>query len=567
MRFVFRSVLVLAVILAAFVGGFLVQRFDIGPMTDWAFRVERKIGKMTGQPSLTQQAVDLVESTFVRLRGTVYEIPDNHYIRGGGLTVWGEDLIIVDRLGRLYILYEGEGISRLWQAGVPDNGLAAYEAEIAAGVWDGYSNKPHTIRYNDIQYIDTGVLRGLALSYTFYDPARRCYGNRVAWLPVDTGIADVAALQSAAQDWQILFESKPCLDPNPTWTAIDGLMAGGRMAFEAPSTLYLGNGEFHLDGVHTYDVGAQDDTVDYGKVIAIDLAGGGSRHVSKGHRNLQGMAIDTAGRLWATEHGIRGGDELNLIREGAAYGWPEVTLGTLYSGQPFPSRGAPGQHDFQTKPVFAWLPSAAISSLMAIDGFDPAWDGNLLAGSLSSSEFGRSLFNIKIEGERVLYVERIEIGRRIRYLTQWGADRIAVWLDTNELVIFRAEERPDPLGSTLDQLAAKWPDEVENQTRIVMAKCAECHSFEPRQNRSAPSLNGVWSREIAGAVFDYSDALSARGGSWSPGALRDYLSAPGTFAPGTSMPDQGLEDGPVLDAVLEVLENVDTSGTPDLRYN
>lgn len=340
------------------------------------------------------------------------------------------------------------------------------------------------------------------------------------------------------------------------------------MAFQAPSTLYLGNGDFHLDGIHTYDVGVQDDATDYGKILAIDVRTGAARHVSKGHRNLQGLAIDSQGRLWSAEHGVRGGDELNLVREGAAYGWPEVSLGTLYSGQPIPVRGVQGQHDFQVKPVFAWLPSAAVSALAAIEGFDPAWNGNLLAGSLSSAEFGQSLFNIKIVGERVMYVERIRIGRRIRDVRQWGPDRIAVWLDTNEVVIFRSEPRVDPLGEALAQLSAGWSPDLRSQVRSTMAKCAECHSFEPNLNTAAPSLNGVWGRDIASTAFaGYSDALADVDGRWSAETLGAFLSDPAAFAPGTSMPAPNLAPGPLMDAVIETLKAIDTADKPDLRYN
>jgi hypothetical protein len=71
-----------------------------------------------------------------------------------------------------------------------------------------------------------------------------------------------------------------------------------------------------------------DPSADYGKLLRIRLADGTAERVSTGHRNPQGLTVDDLGRLWLTEHGPRGGDELNLITPGRDYGWPRVTLGT-----------------------------------------------------------------------------------------------------------------------------------------------------------------------------------------------------------------------------------------------
>ena len=71
--------------------------------------------------------------------------------------------------------------------------------------------------------------------------------------------------------------------------------------------------------------------------------------------------------------------------------------------------------------------------MAVIDGFHPAWDGDLLIGSLKAG----TLFRARIMEERLISLEPIVIGQRIRDVMQWGADRIALWLDSNELVILR----------------------------------------------------------------------------------------------------------------------------------
>ncbi|MFW5845348.1 MAG: PQQ-dependent sugar dehydrogenase [Planctomycetota bacterium] len=109
---------------------------------------------------------------------------------------------------------------------------------------------------------------------------------------------------------------------------------------------------------------------------------------SYGHRNPQGLAMDPVGSvLYSTEHGPRGGDELNRIEPGADYGWPLVTHGINYNGTPITERTtAPGITD----PLRAWVPSPAFSGLVVYRGKAfPDWQGDLLAGSLKAEELRR----------------------------------------------------------------------------------------------------------------------------------------------------------------------------------
>jgi len=566
MRILLSLMLILGLLAAAIVGGFAVRHYEIGAFTSLVERVERKVNELRGAPSEWDIAFDLIETTNVRLRGTVYEIPRDEFASGGALAVWGQDLLVMDRLGTIRRLVEGQGIVPTG-IGVPDNGRTAYEAVAAAPAYAGYAHRPDRHRYNDLVHVDGPALHGLALSYSYFDAEQVCYSSRVAWIDVPRGTAP-ADFTAAPEDWEMIYETAPCLPLNPTWTAFDGIMAGGRMAFDGGTTLYFGSGEYHLDGVHTYDVGIQSPDTDYGKVIAIDIATGQSRHVSIGHRNMQGVAIDAAGRLWTTEHMIRGGDELNLIVEGGNYGWPLETYGTLYSGLPFPNWGEEGRHVLHTSPAFAWLPSPGISTLGAIEGFHPAWDGDLLAGSLSSPAHGQSLFRIRIEGDRAIFAERIRMNQRIRYVTQWGPDRIAVLFDRNRVVVFRAEVRVDVLGRALELARKRIPSDIHTQVAQIARSCSECHSFERDVSGAAPSLAGVIGRPVGGGFYDnYSDALLAHGGVWDRALLTAYLDNPPATIPGTAMPDPNLAPGPVMDGLLDLLEIVGQEAEGDLPYN
>ncbi|MBL8065494.1 MAG: PQQ-dependent sugar dehydrogenase [Chthonomonadaceae bacterium] len=110
---------------------------------------------------------------------------------------------------------------------------------------------------------------------------------------------------------------------------------------------------------------------------------------SFGHRNPQGLAIDLKGRLWDTEHGPRGGDEVNLIKKGSNYGWPVVAFSINYNDSPFRTPWPKADEDIEL-PAFRWLPSIGASGLdiYAGDAF-PKWKGDLLAGGLSGANLTR----------------------------------------------------------------------------------------------------------------------------------------------------------------------------------
>lgn len=141
---------------------------------------------------------------------------------------------------------------------------------------------------------------------------------------------------------------------------------------------------------------------------------------SLGHRNPLGLAFDSEGRLWDVEMGPSGGDELNLVRRGANYGYPIVSNGDHYDGEPIP--------DHPTRPEFAapavwWTPVISPSSLLFYSGgMFPQWQGDAFIGGLSS----QALVRIEFDGEQAREAERFDMGRRIRAVEQ-GPDG-AIWL-------------------------------------------------------------------------------------------------------------------------------------------
>jgi glucose/arabinose dehydrogenase len=142
-----------------------------------------------------------------------------------------------------------------------------------------------------------------------------------------------------------------------------------------------------------------------------------------GHRNMLGIAFDAEGRLWVHEMGPRHGDELNLILPGRNYGWPIVSNGDHYSGEPIP--------DHDTRPEFEaprayWVPSIAPSGLVIYDGdLFANWEGDALIGGLVS----RALIHVALQGDNAEEVERFEWGERIREVEQGSEGALYVLED------------------------------------------------------------------------------------------------------------------------------------------
>jgi len=199
-----------------------------------------------------------------------------------------------------------------------------------------------------------------------------------------------------------------------------GLHYGCRLVFDGQGHLYFPIGE-RGRAEH-----AQDLTRPNGKVHRVRVDGsipednpfvGEGEGVyasiwSYGHRNPQGLAMDSEGVLWDTEHGPRGGDEVNIVERGLNYGWPLVSFGMNYSGQPLeaPWADVVGVDEPIAMPVFRWLPSIAACGLDVVRADAPmfdGWEGDLLAGGLAGQVVERLRF---VDGE---ITEREEILRGV----------------------------------------------------------------------------------------------------------------------------------------------------------
>jgi glucose/arabinose dehydrogenase len=164
----------------------------------------------------------------------------------------------------------------------------------------------------------------------------------------------------------------------------------------------------------------------------IDRKGARPEIYSFGHRNIQGLARDPqSGRVWATEHGSRGGDELNLIEPGQNYGWPLVTYSLEYAGPRISEETTrPGMVD----PLINWTPSKAPSGLAVYTGDRyPGWTGNLFSGSLVFGHVRR----IVLDGTKVADEQRLTIGTRVRDVRQGPDGYLYVLTDAENGALIR----------------------------------------------------------------------------------------------------------------------------------
>lgn len=112
------------------------------------------------------------------------------------------------------------------------------------------------------------------------------------------------------QSWRTLFEASPCLRLKDQGFPFAGLHIGGKIAVVDQRNVLLSLGEHEFDGVNSRETLSQTPGSDYGKTVLIDVVNKTHSTYTTGHRNSQGLHVDEAGKIWLTEHGPEGGDEL-----------------------------------------------------------------------------------------------------------------------------------------------------------------------------------------------------------------------------------------------------------------
>lgn len=330
------------------------------------------------------------------------------------------DMLVTERPGRL------RRIGRDGRVSAPITGVPAVYVEGQAGLLD--------------VALSPGFATDGLVYLAFAEPNLR--GNLCG-----TAVARGRLQDDRLLDVEVIYRQEPKLSA--------GTHVGARLVFDDSGHLFVTQGENRvaaeaaqqLDKLQGKLVRIQPDGAVPKDNPFVDRKDARPEIWSYGHRNMQGAALHpVTRRLWTSEHGPMGGDELNIPEPGRNYGWPVITDGVDYSGQPVPGsvgRTAPGME----APHHAWPKSPGLSGMLFYGGKAfPAWRGDLFLGALATSE----LIRLRLDGDRVVHEERLlgDRGQRIRDVRE-GPDG-AIWLlvDADDGKLLRLDPVPAPAGKT-----------------------------------------------------------------------------------------------------------------------
>ncbi len=354
-------------------------------------------------------------------------------------------------------------------------------------------------------------------------------------------------------EWDEVSKLNACLNMEEREWKFSGHMSGGRMTLLGDGQMLVSVGTYALGNFEgEWDAVQADSGNDLGKIIQIDLTTKETSVYATGFRNPQGLAFDASGRLWEAEHGALGGDEVNLITQGANYGWPNVSYGFDYGGprKPFELNPEQGRHEGYTKPAFSFVPAVAVSNIIPVDnakGFK-LWDGDILVLSLKE----KTIFRLRPDDGRIVYAEPIATDRRMRDGLMLENGWIALLTGRNSVVFIRTAKGNEKSAKALsisgydsilplEQKAADFEREFSWGRMLFSGKCASCHEVDER-SKVGPGLKSIVGREIGNIEeFPYTDALANASGKWTASKLNAFLADPNAFAEGTSMPGVGMD--------------------------
>jgi len=335
----------------------------------------------------SSSALHVIESENMKLR--LEQVADGLGIPWGMSFISGSEMLVTERSGGVRLLDVRSGKSRI---------LKNIPAVLPAG---------------------QGGMLDVAVSPDYKNDGW-IYFTYVKDVAADTDGATVLARAKLAGDsfidWQDLLVTRSDTEEDYHF--------GSRIALDNDGHVYFGVGD---RGVRA---NAQDLSNHAGSIMRLNLDGSVPKDnpysINKtflpevwsiGHRNPQGLAFDAENnRLWEIEHGPRGGDEINLIRAGANYGWPVISYGMEYWGPV--AVGESTHREGMEQPVVQYTPSIAPGSLLLYSAEAmPAWKGNLFAGALKLQHINRIV--LSKQGE-VVKEERLleELDERIRALAQ-----------------------------------------------------------------------------------------------------------------------------------------------------
>ncbi len=280
--------------------------------------------------------------------------------------------------------------------------------------------------------LSPGFAKDRLVYVSFAEPSLR--GNKTG-----TAVARGRLEGDALRDVEVIYRQEPKLS--------SGTHVGSRLVFDDAGHLFVTQGDNRVD------TAVQQLDKLQGKLVRIwpdgripddnpfvNREGVRPEIWSYGHRNMQGAALHPVTRkVWTSEHGPMGGDELNIPEAGRNYGWPVITHGRDYSGSPV--KGAVGKSaEGMEPPHHVWDLSPALSGMLFYSGKAfPEWKGNLFVGALAKS----ALIRLELDGDRIVHEERLLTDRaeRIRDVREGPDGAIYVLVDEENGTLLRIQPR------------------------------------------------------------------------------------------------------------------------------
>jgi aldose sugar dehydrogenase len=301
------------------------------------------------------------------------------------------------------LITEKKGVLKLWE----DGGAVVDVAGVPQVAYGGQGGLGDVILHPDFA-------NNRFIYLSFAEAGEGGYGAAVARAKLDQSGA-----APKLTDVQVIWRQEPKVSGQGHY--------GHRLAFGPDGMLYISSGE------RQKFTPAQDLNQNLGKIVR--LTDGGmipsdnpfydqgrikAQIWSYGHRNPLGIAFDGQGRLWNQEMGPAHGDELNLVKKGANYGYPNVSNGDHYDGRDIPDH-KPG--DGYEAPKLFWNPAISPAGLMYYNGdLFPEWKGSMFLGGMNTP----ALVRVKLDGENATKADQWDLGARIREVEQ-GPDG-AIWV-------------------------------------------------------------------------------------------------------------------------------------------
>jgi aldose sugar dehydrogenase len=333
-------------------------------------------------------------------------------VKSGLVHPWGVEFlpdgkaIVTERPGRVVI------IGMDGRASAPLEGIPAVDAEGQGGLLD--------------VAVDPDFARDRFIYFSFAEA--RGGGNGTSVMR-----ARLSADERRLEDVKVIFQQQPAIASEAHF--------GSRLVFDRQGNLFITMG----DRFSQRDQ-AQNPANHIGKIVRIDRDGGVPADNPKvagwqpeiwsiGHRNVQGAALNPdTGQLWTSEHGAKGGDEINAPQAGKNYGWPVISYGVDYSGAKL---GEGTAKEGMEQPIHYWDPSIAPGGMTFYSGkLMPEWKGNLLVGALK----GQHVARLRLEGGKVVEEEKLFQGiARIRDVKEGPDGNLYLLTDESDGALLRVK--------------------------------------------------------------------------------------------------------------------------------